>query len=63
MITHIGILNIISVVYLSFVVAFTFGLNEHDVPGKIVRATIVRWVKLLLALLVISIVVRILGKI
>jgi hypothetical protein len=57
--TERGLLNIISLIYLSFIVALIFGINEFDTVKPIVRATIRRWVKLLLALIVIGIIVYI----
>ena len=58
-----GLLNIISLVYLSFVVALIFGLNDHEKAEKVIRATFRRWLKILGALLVISIIVQVLSHI
>ena len=59
----IGFLHLFSVVYLSFIVALVFGLNDHDRAGKVIKATLRRWLKLLAALVVIGIVVQILSHI
>jgi len=58
-----GWFNLASLFFLSFVVAFVFGLNEHDRVRPILRATVRRWVKLLVGLVVIGIVVQILSHI
>jgi len=58
-----GMLNTVSVLYLSFVVTFVLGMNDHDNPRGVVSATVRRWLKLLAALVVIGIVVRILSHI
>lgn len=58
-----GTLNIISIIYLSFVVAFIMGLNDHDAPKKVIRTTLRRWLKLLAALAVIGAVVLLLSHI
>ncbi|HOE64260.1 MAG TPA: hypothetical protein PKW18_02770 [Candidatus Sumerlaeota bacterium] len=58
-----GTINIVSIIYLSFVVAFILGLNDHDTPRKIIRATLRRWLKLLAALVVIGAVVLLLSHI
>jgi len=58
-----GMLNLVSLLYLSFVVAFVLGMNDHDNPRGVAAATVRRWLKLLAALVVIGIVVRILSHI
>ena len=58
-----GLLNILSLLYLSLVVAFIFGLNDHDSAKKVIKATLRRWIKILGALIVICIVVQILSHI
>jgi len=58
-----GMLNPVSLLYLSFVVAFVLGMNDHDNPRRAASATVRRWLKLLAALVVIGIVVRILSHI
>jgi|GEM_PF-538803 len=58
-----GILNTVSLLYLSFIVAFILGMNDHDKPRGVVAATVRRWLKLLVALVVIGIVVRILSHV
>jgi hypothetical protein len=58
-----GILNIFSILYLSFVVAFIFGLNDHNDAGKVVKATLRRWIKLVGALVIIAIIVYILSRV
>jgi len=58
-----GLLNIISLLYLSFVVAFIFGLNDHESAKKVIQATFRRWIKILGALIVIGIIVQILSHI
>jgi phosphate/sulfate permease len=58
-----GMLNLVSLLYLSFVVAFVLGMNDHDNPSGVAAATVRRWLKLLAALVVIGVVVRILSHI
>jgi succinate dehydrogenase hydrophobic anchor subunit len=58
-----GPLNIFSILYLSFVVAFIFGLNDHNEPRKVARATLRRWIKLIGALVIIAVLVHILSHI
>jgi hypothetical protein len=57
--TERGLLNVISMIYLAFVVALVFGINEHDMVKPILRATVRRWAKLLLALVAIGIIIYI----
>jgi len=58
-----GMLNLVSLLFLSFVVAFVLGMNDHDNSRRVAAATVRRWLKLLAALVVIGIVVRILSHI
>ncbi|MBN1901002.1 hypothetical protein JW926_06715 [Candidatus Sumerlaeota bacterium] len=58
-----GFLHIFSILYLSLVVAVVFGLNDHNEAGKILRATLRRWIKLIGALVIIAVVVHILSHI
>jgi hypothetical protein len=57
--TERGLLNVLSMIYLAFIVALIFGINEYDSLKPILRSTVRRWVKLLLALLVIGVIVYI----
>ena len=59
----IGLINIFSILYLSFVVAFIFGLNDHNEAGKVMKAAFRRWIKLIGALVIIAIVVYILSHV
>lgn len=58
-----GLIYVFSMIYLSFVVAFVFGLNDHDRAVPVLKTTVRRWGKLLGALIVIGLVVRILSHI
>lgn len=59
----IGIYYIISLIVLSLVVALVFALNEHDdVRGTILTA-LRRWGKIVAALIVILLIVKLLGLI
>ena len=58
-----GLLNIFSILYLSLVVAFIFGLNDHDEVKKVIKATLRRWIKLMGALVIIAIIVYILSHV
>ena len=57
-----GILQIISCLYLAFVVTFVLGLNEFDDWSKVFSSTLRRWAKFIFFLLIISIAVQILGS-
>lgn len=58
-----GLLNIFSILYLSLVVAFIFGLNDHNEIQKVIKATLRRWIKLIGALVLIAVIVHILSHI
>ncbi len=58
---RIGWLIIISLLYLSLVVAVVLGINEHDRVKKILEATLRRWVKLVAALVAIGAVIQVLS--
>jgi len=59
----LGLLYLLSLLYLSFVVAFIFGFNDHDELRKIIKTTLRRWFKMLGALILIAVVVQILSHI
>ena len=58
----LGIVNILSLLYLSMVVALVFSINDHEEIRPIVRATLRRWGKLVGALSVIGIIVYLLSN-
>jgi hypothetical protein len=58
----IGIVNILSLLYLSLVVALVFSINDQEEIGQIVRATLRRWGKLVGVLVGIGIIVYLLGN-
>ncbi len=58
----LGIVNILSLLYLSMVVALVFSINDHDEIRPIVRATLRRWGKLVGVLIVIGILVYLLSN-
>lgn len=58
----LGIVNILSLLYLSMVVALVFSINDHEEIRSIVRATLRRWGKLVGALSVIGILVYLLSN-
>lgn len=55
------LLELLSCLYLAFVVTFVLGLNESDDYKTIFNSTIRRWVKFILALLAVVVGVQILG--
>ena len=59
----VGLLHLFSLLYLSLVVAFVFGLNDHDRPRDVVKTTLRRWLKMIGALIVIGLIVLILSSI
>ena len=56
---QITLVNVFSMLYLSFTLAFVLGVAEHDNVRKIVHSTLRRWFKLVGALAVLSIIVHI----
>ena len=60
---NMGVLNVVSLVYLSFVVALIYGMNDHDKAGLVVKTTLRRWFKMIGALFVLGIIVQILSHI
>jgi hypothetical protein len=44
-VTAIGLIHILSMLYLSGVICFSVSLNENVQPGRIVRETLRRWLK------------------
>jgi hypothetical protein len=57
-----GLLNILSCIYLAFVVTFILGLNEADDWRTIWGSTARRWAKFMLAFLAIALGVLLLGS-
>ena len=51
--TQLGIIHLLSSIYLSFIICLAVSVNEHRQARKIVRETLRRWIKLAgLALLI-----------
>ena len=59
----IALINIFSLLYLSFTLAFILGVAEHDQLRKIAFSTLRRWVKLVGALVILSVFVHIISSI
>ena len=59
--TNIGIIHLVSAIYLSGVFCLAVSLFENRDPRRIARETLRRWAKLLGVALVIAIVVSIIG--
>lgn len=58
----IGVINILSLLYLSMVVALVFSINDHEGIKPILRATLRRWGKLVGFLILIGIIVYLLSN-
>lgn len=58
--TRIGIIYLVSALYLSGVICLSFSIHENDQPGWIARETLRRWLKFLGLTLIIAIVVTLL---
>ena len=58
-----GVLNLVSLLYLSFVVALIFGINDHDEAKMVVKTTLRRWLKMIGALVVLGVIVQIVSYI
>ena len=56
-----GILNVVSLIYLSAVVALIMGLDEGESPRKVARQSLGCWAKLLGALVGIGLLVYLLS--
>ena len=59
--TNLGVIHLLSAIYLSGVFCLAVSLFENREPRKIVRETLRRWAKLLGVALVIAIVVSFIG--
>lgn len=46
--TPLGIINLLSAIYLSGVISLAVSLNENRTPGRILRETLRRWRKFML---------------
>ena len=56
-----GILNVISLIYLTGVVALVMGMGEAETPGRVTRQALGCWAKLLGALIAVGLVVYIMS--
>lgn len=59
--THFGVVNLLSAVYLSLAVSFAISLNENRRPARIAGETARRWLKLLGAAVAIGLLVELIG--
>ena len=59
--TTVGIIHLLSAIYLSGVICLSISLNENRKPGKIARETARRWAKFLAVAVAIGVVVYIIG--
>jgi hypothetical protein len=57
-ITTIALINILSLLYLAFVLTFVLGVAEHDAVKKIIISSIRRWVKLVGVLFILAVIVH-----
>lgn len=61
--TELGVIQILSLLYISAVIAFSVSMNENREPKKILRETLRRWVKLLGVTLGVAVLVTLLGSV
>jgi hypothetical protein len=59
--TQLGIVHLLSALYLSAVICFMVSLNENRQPRRILRETFRRWAKFLIFTLAIGLVVYWMG--
>lgn len=59
--THLGLIHLLSSIYLSGVICLAISMNEHRDPRRIVRETLRRWGKFMSLAVVIGIVVTLLS--
>lgn len=60
--TQLGIIHLISLIYLSGVICLGVSVNENRDPRRIVRETLRRWVKFLGMTVFIAVVVALLSR-
>ena len=59
--TEMGLLHLLSAIYLSGIICLTVSVNENHDPRRIVRETLRRWAKFLGVAVVIGVVVALIG--
>jgi hypothetical protein len=59
--TQLGIIHLLSAIYLSGVICLAVSVNENDQPRRILRETLRRWVKFLGITLILAFVIAIMS--
>lgn len=61
--THLGVIHLLSAIYLSGVICLAISLNEQRDPRRIARETLRRWAKFMGLAVAIGVVVTLLSEI
>lgn len=59
--TSMGVIHLLSVLYLSAVICLSVSINENDRPGRVLRETLRRWGKFLGVALAVAAVVALIS--
>lgn len=61
--TELGIIHLMSILYISFIVCLLVSINENREPKRIIRETLRRWVKFLGVTVAMGILVTLLSSV
>ncbi len=60
--THVGVIHLVSLFYLSGIICLSVSLNENRAPKMIIRETARRWAKFLVVTFVIALGVHLMSR-